>query len=205
MSYIYAITNQINNKTYIGQTSQTIEQRFKQHCYDAKNIDKSNRPLYKAMQKYGEENFSIHSIEICDASIVDEREKYWIEYFGTFKNGYNATLGGDGKPYADYDLIYNLYQSGKNCKEIIEITQYSDKTVRRALENFNVTKADRQSICGTYQNTVIKMLNKDTNEILQIFPSIKDAYAFLNKRRSSHIQEVCKGSRKQAYGYKWSF
>ena len=31
--------------------------------------------------------------------LLNEREKYWIEYYGSFKNGYNATLGGDGKAY----------------------------------------------------------------------------------------------------------
>lgn len=55
------------------------------------------------MRKYGIENFHIELIE--ETTNPEEREKYWIEYLGTYKNGYNATLGGDGKHYLDYDLI----------------------------------------------------------------------------------------------------
>ena len=35
MSYIYKITNSINDKIYIGKTEQSIEKRFKEHCIDA--------------------------------------------------------------------------------------------------------------------------------------------------------------------------
>ena len=61
------------------------------------------RPLYNAMNKYGPENFSIEQIEECNSDIVNEQEIYWIEFYGSFKNGYNATFGGDGKHYADYE------------------------------------------------------------------------------------------------------
>jgi hypothetical protein len=60
------------------------------------------------MNKYGIEHFHISQIE--ETNDPDEREKYWIEYYGTFKNGYNATIGGDGKRYLDYDLIIALYK-----------------------------------------------------------------------------------------------
>lgn len=36
MPYIYKITNDINNKIYIGKTLYTIEHRFKEHCKDSK-------------------------------------------------------------------------------------------------------------------------------------------------------------------------
>jgi hypothetical protein len=60
------------------------------------------------MNKYGLDHFHISQIE--ETNDPDEREKYWIEYYGTFKNGYNATIGGDGKRYLDYDLIIALYK-----------------------------------------------------------------------------------------------
>lgn len=57
------------------------------------------------MRKYGCESFEIQCIEVVEEHRACERERYWIEYYGTFKNGYNATHGGDGKPYIDYDLV----------------------------------------------------------------------------------------------------
>lgn len=63
------------------------------------------------MRKYGVENFTIEEIEKTDNP--EDRERYWIEYFGSFKNGYNATIGGDGRPYIDYDLVVATYKELK--------------------------------------------------------------------------------------------
>ena len=50
------------------------------------------------------------------------------------------------------------------------------------------------------------MIDKETDEILKIFPSIREAGIFLNKSRCrQHIAEVCNGKRNSAYGYKWKF
>lgn len=57
------------------------------------------------MRKYGPESFDVQCLEIVEDNLACERERYWIEYYSTFKNGYNATVGGDGKPYIDYNLV----------------------------------------------------------------------------------------------------
>ena len=98
MPYIYKITNDINKKIYIGKTVETIEKRWKEHIKDSKKKTSENRPLYRAINKYGIEHFSIEEIEeVQDQFLLSDRERFWIEYFGSFKNGYNATIGGDGK------------------------------------------------------------------------------------------------------------
>jgi len=44
------------------------------------------------MNKYGIEHFHIEEVEnVIDISLLEEREKYWIKYFNSFKEGYNAT------------------------------------------------------------------------------------------------------------------
>ena len=100
MGYIYKITNLINHKMYIGYTTQSIEERWKQHQKKAKVF--TNRYLYDAMNHYGIENFSIEEIEQCDDdSLLKEREIYWIAQLNTYylddnSQGYNMTRGGDG-------------------------------------------------------------------------------------------------------------
>ena len=106
MAYIYQITNKINGKVYIGKTEFSIEKRFKEHCRDFLREKNEKRPLYAAMRKYGVENFEISLIEETDNP--NEREIFWIEYFGTFKYGYNATLGGDGTIIYNHNLIISL-------------------------------------------------------------------------------------------------
>lgn len=92
MAYIYRIVNDINDKIYIGKTQFSIEKRFRQHCKDSQRQQCSKRPLYNAMKKYGIQHFSIELIE--ETNNPEEREKFWIKQYNSYKNGYNATLGG---------------------------------------------------------------------------------------------------------------
>ena len=96
MGYIYKITNTVNNKVYIGQTSKTIEERFATHLRHAAN--KVNRYLYDAMNHYGYENFIVEQLEACKKSLLDEREIYWINFYNANNPdyGYNMTIGGGG-------------------------------------------------------------------------------------------------------------
>ena len=99
MGYIYCITNQINNKQYIGKTLSTVKKRFKEHCRDSKKNKLCNRPLYLAMRKYGIENFSVETLEeVNNPSDLAIREQFWITKRKTYgKTGYNATIGGGWK------------------------------------------------------------------------------------------------------------
>jgi len=97
--YIYCITNLINNKKYIGQTTRNIEKRWKEHLQNLKIKNK----LYNAINKYGYENFSIESIHfIKEANRLDLKESldkyeiFYIKTFNTYKKGYNSTEGGGG-------------------------------------------------------------------------------------------------------------
>ena len=203
MAYIYQIKNNINDKIYIGKTERSIKERWKEHCRDYQNRDYEKRPLYAAMKKYGIENFYIELIE--ETSNPEEREKYWIEYYGSFKYGYNATKGGDGKSYADYELIYALWNEGKNIKEIQEITNYDCLTISCALSINKITaeeKKRRGRIC--IQKPVAK-LDKNTLQILKVYSSVEEAYRDLNKQTSGHIADVCRGKRQTAYGFRWKY
>lgn len=206
MPYIYKITNNINGKIYIGKTNFTIEKRWKEHCNDFKKETLQKRPLYSAMKKYGIENFSVEEVEYLDTPLkAEEREKYWIEYYGSFKYGYNATRGGDGKTYADYDLIYSLWNEGKNNKEIQEITKYDYLTISIALSNYNISSEEKQRRGRINIQKPVAKLDKNTLQIIKVYSSIEEAYRDLQKQTSGHIAEVCKGKRKSAYGYSWKY
>ena len=93
---IYKIQNLTNGKCYIGQ-SKNIKRRWKDHRCSANNsVDHNyNNPLYRAIRKYGIENFSFEVIEECLVSELNDKEKYYIQKYNSFFNGYNLTLGGD--------------------------------------------------------------------------------------------------------------
>ena len=205
MPYIYKITNLINQKIYIGQTTKSIQERWKRHWADSTKPDISNRPLYKAFNKYGKDNFKIEEIEECSLEKLSEREIYWIEKLGSFKYGYNATLGGDGVHYADYDLIYNLYLKGYNIKTIASLTNYDTGTVSNAIQAKGITHEELIARGREVIQHSVAQLDKETNEILNIYPSLKAAYTAIGKEHSGHIASVCNGKRKTAYGYKWEY
>lgn len=203
MPYIYKIINDINGKIYIGKTQFSIEKRWKEHCRDYQKDKNKKRPLYAAMRKYGVKYFHISLIEETDNP--EEREKYWIEYYGSFKNGYNATIGGDGRTYLDYDLVYNLFLQGLNIKQIAEKLNYSINSCRNILHQYGVRQEDIQKRGKQSIKKIVIQKDRDTQEILNIFPSIQEAYNFLGKRHSGHIADVCNKKRKTAYGYVWEY
>jgi len=56
--FVYSIKDRDNNIIYIGQTSRTLETRWKGHINRLNNG--SNYKLYNKMRKYGTENFTIN-------------------------------------------------------------------------------------------------------------------------------------------------
>ena len=88
---IYLITNLINNKKYVGQTTNCVKFRYKAHC-----TKKIQMPINVAIRKYGKENFKIEEIVSCfDIDSLNEMEKFFIENFNCLSpNGYNLTTGG---------------------------------------------------------------------------------------------------------------
>ena len=203
MAYIYEIVNDINNKSYVGKTEFSLEKRFKEHCRDSQKKSSEKWPLYSAMRKYGLEHFSIHLLE--ETNNPNERERYWIEILGTFKNGYNATKGGDGAAYVDYDLILALYNKGYGVLQISNITNYDIGTIRKVLNNSGISYQERKQREYQQISKIVAQLDKDTEEIIAIYPSTEEANRALNKQSSGHISQVCNGKRKTAYGYKWKY
>lgn len=131
MGLIYKITNKVNNKSYIGQTTQTLEKRWKKHL----NQLNDNTYFHRAIKKYGANNFLK---EILEDNIfnekLDEREIYWIAKEGTYidNGGYNLTVGGKSTPHrvrklSDIEI--------KEIKKLLKDTKISQKEIS---EKFNV-------------------------------------------------------------------
>lgn len=95
MFKVYKITNKINEKIYIGQTSQSLRQRYNAH--KSKTNRGSNLRLHRAMRKYGFDNFEIKLLsEFETKEDVDREEIRLIKELKTQDNkiGYNIADGG---------------------------------------------------------------------------------------------------------------
>ena len=117
---VYKITNNLNNKSYIG-ISTDIERRWADHKLQYNWTRESKKSLYQAFIKYGIQNFTFEILEECTITELGEKEKYYIKYYDTYKNGYNSTTGGE-------DNVGDSHPSHKLTKEdIIDIrTRYQN-------------------------------------------------------------------------------
>lgn len=92
MGYIYKIVNKINGKCYIGQTYNSLEERWRHH----KGNSSKCRYLKKAFNKYGIENFEMKLICICfDEDLNKFEYQYIISCNSLVPNGYNLRQGGN--------------------------------------------------------------------------------------------------------------
>lgn len=211
MAYIYKITNDINDKVYVGKTEFSLEKRFREHCQDAIRRELEQRPLYSAMRKYGCDKFHISLIEETDNP--NDREVFWIQELNSYEMGYNATTGGDGKKYLDYEEIISMYQETQNCCEVARRLNVSPDSVRKILHANGIELKTSEDISRDNNTKHIEMINRKTKEVVQIFATYAEAarYVYQHNLSSSknikgiavHISGVCKGKRKTAYEHLW--
>jgi group I intron endonuclease len=141
MAFIYKITNNINQKFYIGFTGQKIPmRRFNQHLSSARSERKNNQPIIRAIRKYGEENFSFEILlEGEEKFLLNVEEPRLIK---ELKPEYNSTLGGEGI------LGYNHTEETKiKCglstlgrKESEEHKRWRSQKIKEGWKNQNVNK-----------------------------------------------------------------
>ena len=90
---IYTITNSINNKLYIG-LSTDIAGRLTQHKYELKASTHINKHLQKAWNKYGEQSFLFEILVECEEEYLFSEEHYWC----TILNTHNRLYGYNERP-----------------------------------------------------------------------------------------------------------
>jgi len=115
-SGIYKITCLVNNMIYVGQ-SKNVKKRLYDHKSHLKNNNSHNKHLQYTWNKYGKDNFIFEVIENCDLHLLDEREEYWIQYYDSYKNGFNQTSGGVG--IGINNKVYKYRGYGKDKTKIV--------------------------------------------------------------------------------------
>lgn len=163
--YIYKISNDVNDNVYIGSTMRSIELRFNEHCFD----DRSTSLIHKAIKEIGYIHFKVEELEKVEFSHLYEREKYWVQFYDSYNNGYNKTPDGQGINQVDNLRLYDqilviesniIFDSAESMiREIKDNINwgYGKTLIRRAI-NTN----------GKFLDYTLKKIKCDANEVSSI-------------------------------------
>lgn len=104
------------------------------------------------MKKYGVENFSFSVIEECPLQELDNKEVYYIEKYNSYihfpnSNGYNLTLGGNGRKITkeQIDKAIYLWEQGKTLLEISNQIHFCAQTIRDYLRRYGASYSPKEN------------------------------------------------------------
>ena len=209
---VYKITNMINNKVYIGQTTVDVQRRWSNH----KCQSKSNHCflLKKAIKKYGEENFKVETI--YKASTIEELNKAecnFISLYNSNKVGYNIHEGGRNRKMAE-STKRKLSEGRKGKKLSLEHRKKLSEAhkgkkipyeIRKKMSIIRKKKVEEGfNIDMSFLHKPIVQLSLD-GVFIRRFSSSNEAFMSLGKKVTGNISEVLNGNRKNAFNSLWLF
>lgn len=146
---IYQYKNKINNKVYIGQTKLSLDKRHSRHIKSL-NDKKNNYYFYRALRKYGVENFELIVLEDnIPLELLDEREIYYIRKYDSYytsNKGYNMTKGGKNS-FSSNQKIYGSIEN--EIKRLLKETNLSFReiAIKVGLKNiYSISEINRGKI-----------------------------------------------------------
>ena len=208
------IRNKINGKIYIGQTTQPIEERLKQHRKKSNGCS----AICTAIQMHGWENFEKDYYE-CSEDELNKHEKWMVKLMGTLSpDGYNLMEGGGsggkrsketkqkmrkshlGKSLSD-EHIKNI--SGENNHSYGKFGKDNPNFGRKASEKTKKTQSENNA-----KNKRVYQYDLD-GTFIDTFRSGEAAARHVKGDGvdGTLISACARGVRKRktAYGFKWSY
>ncbi len=217
---VYCHINKINQKKYVGITSQTVQKRWKNGFGYI-----SSPHFYAAIRKYGWDNFE-HIVLFDDLTEQEakQKEQELIKFWNLRDSeyGYNMTDGGEGVKglYVSNETRRKLSErmAGKNhpyygkkmpkefCEAIskgrqgMKFSESHKQHLKESHTGKSLSKKQRKKISD---NSPVKV-KVVCEETMQIFNSIAEITKFYNKD-ARHVSECCKGKRDTWNGYHWQY
>lgn len=198
---IYKITNKVNGKVYIGQTTQAggFKERYKGNL-----LNTTNEHLKRSIEKYGLENFSV--IEVYDVAFsrdeLNINEITHIRLCKSYKSeyGYNKTFGGEGATFTEEirEKISNSLRGRKLSEEHI-------KNMSRSLKGkqYKHTEETRKKFSEARKGKRTGGDNPIARAVLCVntgikFNTLTEAKDYIGLKSHVSISQACRGIKKTA-------
>lgn len=223
-SGIYCIENIKTHKKYIGQ-SVNVDDRWRKHRYELNKGSHDNSYLQNSWNKYGEEYFNFYILEYCSLDLLDEKERYYIDYYNTMDRdlGYNLKSGGQDHNFQCEEVRKKISESTKkayqnsNLKEIRSndaLKQWANPEIKEKIMGKNNgmygkhhSEEARRKMSEMKKGKSSPKRNMTPVlciELNKVFKCATDAAKEFSMQ-SGGILQVCRGERKTAGGYHWKF
>lgn len=216
---VYLARNLANGKGYVGKTTRSLVQRWKEHVRNAV-AKHDTMPLYAAIRKHGAQTFEVNVLQECGSlEELNAAEVRWIANLRTFGEGYNATPGGDGlyKGYKHTAATRAKMSANRSGKKLGPATEEH----RRHISEGRMGKGTgpRSHVRGWHhgdearvriglatsirkRKPVLQVTEEGT--ILEMYPSLQAA-ALAVGGQANKISEVLCGHRRTHKGYLWQY
>ncbi len=179
---IYKAINLINNKLYIGQTTNKFKYRVSQHIYDGEKRPETSKLYFsKIINKYGKDNFKWEILEECNSKYeLDLAEEWYIRYYKSYKKefGYNKSL----------------------AKGFIGL-KHTDRTKNKMSKNQLGNKNTMYGVCGkdapSSRKYIVTLPSGNEIFVYSLKPFSKK-----HKLNNGHLNETARGNRNHHKNFK---
>ena len=196
MGVIYLRTNKINGKKYVGQVT-TKRFKARQNKWNNLNLPYAGNVINNARKKYGIDAFDFEILKECEDEELNKWEMYFIKELNTkVPYGYNMTDGGDGCPgYIHSEETKKKISESHKGKKHPNYGKHRSEETRKKISEARTN--------GKKSKPVLQ-INKDTNEIITEYPSLREVERQTGFNNSS-ISQCCRGKYKTCGGFKWQY
>ena len=146
---VYKITNIINGKVYIGQTTRSLRQRWLEHCRSNNKCS----AIRNAIDKYGKNSFTLEIVDTANClEELNKKESKYIKQLNCIRpNG------------------YNLREEGQNKSPSLEARENMSQGQLRRMSNpeelrKNAIRAKKQWENKNYKNKMIEKIRKRSKD-----------------------------------------
>ena len=197
---IYKITSP-SGRVYIGQ-SIDVYSRLKQ--YQIKDCKKQPK-LFNSLVKYGYENHLVEVIEYCTVDFLNEKERFWQDFYNCSKKGLNCRLTKTNDKSGTISeetkvKLRNLYKGKKRSVESVQ-KQKNTWEYNKSINKKQIYSKEGLERKAKLMKIPIIQYSLDGSFIKE-WGSAKDVEDSTNIKRT-HIRACCRGIRKSAGGFVW--
>ena len=188
---IYKYTSP-NGKVYIGQT---INESKRKNTHRQNAINDVKGYFHNALRKYGFYSFKyevLFEVKSKDRGrvfcILDALERFYIRKYDSRNEakGYNIAEGGEGSKG-----FHHTEEHKQKLREQFYSSRLNSPEIKEKARQINIARCSKKCYQYSLDGTFIKE-----------YPSVAEA---TRQTGINNIQAVCKGNRKKAGGYYWSY